>query len=112
MMPMQYGHLTMRLVSSSARRYDGASDRLYEVSCLTRSAGSDFGPISMIHLRRPSSSQVPPHPSHISIGTLRYLLAAIAPPQPEQYIDSPPESCSYTTRSGAPQRVSSNVLSA
>src|SRR5947208_7778397 len=44
----------------------------------------------MIHFRRPSSSHVPPHPSQISTGTLRYLLAAIAPPQPEQNIDSPP----------------------
>src|SRR6266571_2291576 len=81
----------MRRVSSSPRRYDGETGRLYDVSFLTRSAGRDFGPISMIHFRRPSSSQVPPHPSQVSTGTLQYLFSAIAPPQPEQNIDSPPE---------------------
>src|SRR2546421_12648889 len=60
------------------------------MSCLTRSAGRDLGPISMIHFSRPSSSQVPPHPSQVSTGTLRYFPSAIAPPQPEQYIGSPP----------------------
>src|SRR5438552_10894051 len=74
----------MRRVSSSPRRYDGDTGRLYEVSFLTRSAGSDFGPISMIHLRRPSSSQVPPQPSHTSTGMLKYRPGDVAPPQPEQ----------------------------
>src|SRR2546427_7033242 len=76
----------MRRVSSSPSRYDGETGRLYEVSLLTRSAGSDFGPISMIHFRRPSSSQVPPQPSHASTGTLKYRPGDVAPPHPEQNI--------------------------
>src|SRR2546422_918852 len=48
----------------------------------------------MIHLRRPSSSQVPPHASQASTGTLRYLVSVIAPPHPEQNMASPPESAS------------------
>src|SRR5437762_5921572 len=102
----------MRRVSSSPRRYDGDTGRLYEVSFLTRSAGSDFGPISMIHFRRPSSSQVPPHPSQISTGTLQYLLAAIAPPQPEQNIESPPEVVFIYDQKPCPATPFRDVLSA
>src|SRR5213594_3331638 len=82
----------MRRVSSSPSRYDGETGRLYEVSCLTRSAGSDFGPISMIHFRRPSSSQVPPQPSHTSTGIVKYRPGDVAPPQPEQNMPPPRES--------------------
>src|SRR5437762_4074562 len=102
----------MRRVSSSPRRYDGDTGRLYEVSFLTRSAGSDFGPISMIHFRRPSSSQVPPQPSHTSTGTLQYRPGDVAPPHPEQNILPLPSSPSYTTKHTAPQAFSRNAISA
>ena len=82
------------------------------MSFLTRSAGSDFGPISMIHFRRPSSSQVPPQMSHTSTGTLKYRPGDVAPPQPEQNIPSLSSPSSYTTKHPVLQAFSRNDISA
>src|SRR6266700_143417 len=80
----------MRRESVSERRNVGVAVRTNWVIFCTRSAGIDFGPTSMIHLRRPSSSQTPPQPAQTSIGMLRYRSGLRFEPHPEQNIVPPP----------------------
>src|SRR5262245_25316093 len=68
----------------------------------------------MIHLRRPSSSQVPPHEMQRSIGMLKTNASLNADPHPEHHMAVPsprlndlraslPDGLSYTARSVVPQ---------
>src|SRR5262245_50114651 len=80
----------MRRVSFALRLKECVARAVNRVTSRVRSAGRDFGPTSMIHLSRPSSSQVPPHSEQASAGMLKTARAARGVPHPEHHIVRPP----------------------
>src|SRR6185436_5456915 len=90
----------MRRVSELCRPKVGFVLAEKRVSSRARSTGRVRGPTSRIHLRRPSSSQVPPQSPQVSTGMVAYSPSFSIDPQPEHHTPSVPPPTRRATRDG------------